>query len=329
MSRNRKSNKWSNNIEEIDFPATPAELSSLDQQADDHPKLTYTQWATSDCKVFMPTGHTRKGLIPGVYDIHSSPQLGIYFQKIPVNTDNIIRFPDSASDMVLEEIKNFWEKEDVFKEFELLYKRGIMLYGPPGGGKSCTIQLIMKDVVQRGGVVIKFTSPSLYTEGMRMLREIELNLPVVTIMEDIDSIIQCYSESEVLNILDGVNQLNKIVYLATTNYPEMLGPRIINRPSRFDKRFRIGAPSAESRKVYFKHLINGRDLEIDLEKWVKDTEDMSIAHIRELFIAVIILGNSYDSALTLLKEMKEDIDEREYGKVGFHSVSNAVGKQRS
>jgi len=155
---------------------------------------------------------------------------------------------------------------------------------------------------------------------MRALREIQPDLPVVTIMEDIDSTIQCYNESDVLNILDGVNQLNKIVYIATTNYPEQLGARVICRPSRFDKRFEIGPPSAVARAVYFKHLIAGRDLEeVDLEQWVRDTEDMSLAHLRELFIAVVILKNPYKDAVLLLKDMLKEVDVKKYDQIGFLS----------
>jgi len=55
----------------------------------------------------------------------------------------------------------------------------------------------------------------------------------------------------VLNLLDGVKQVDNIIYIATTNYPELLEERILNRPSRFDRRFHIGTPSAEVRKFYF------------------------------------------------------------------------------
>jgi SpoVK/Ycf46/Vps4 family AAA+-type ATPase len=108
--------------------------------------------------------------------------------------------------------------------------------------------------------------------------------------------------------LDGVNQIDKVVYLATTNYPERLGARIINRPSRFDKRFKIGHPNEESRKMYLEHLI-GRDkinnLKIDIDKWVEDTEDFSLAHIKELFTAVVILGDNYEESVETLSEMRE------------------------
>jgi hypothetical protein len=272
------------------------------------------QWTTGDDKIFVPASHTKARLLPGVYEIQHSSTIGLYFQRIPVKTEGLIRFPQTNSERVVREIENFWGKESIFREYHLTYKRGIILWGPPGGGKSCTIQIIMKDVVERDGVVIKFTHPSLFMEGMRVFREIERETPVVVLMEDIDSILEGYSESEVLNILDGVDQIERVVFLATTNYPERLGARILNRPSRFDKRFKIDHPNTESRMLYFRHLLGERDPEdvgISLTKWVKDTDRFSIAHLKELFVAVVILGDDYAEAIETLESMKEVISSED------------------
>jgi hypothetical protein len=286
------------------------------------------QWTTGDNKRFIPASHTSPRLVPGVYEIQQSPNIGIYFEKIPVKTEGLLRFPQTNSDKVVTEIQKFWEKEAIFREYKLYYKRGIILWGPPGSGKSCTIQLIMKDVVERDGVVIKFTHPGVFLEGMRIFREIEKETPAVVLMEDIDSTLERYSESDVLNILDGVDAVEKVVFLATTNYPQNLGARILNRPSRFDKRFKIDHPNAQSRRMYFEHLIGGaekiKELKIDLKKWVKDSEKFSIAHLKELFVAVVILGDDYDQAIETLRSMKEfihsDDDKDRY--MGFGNCRN-------
>jgi len=177
-------------------------------------------------------------------------------------------------------------------------------------GKSSSIQLIMKDVVERGGIVVKFCHPHIFIEGMRIFRTIQPETPVVVLMEDLDAIMHNYGdESGVLNILDGVECVHKCVFLATTNYPEELGPRVINRPSRFDKRFKIGHPNEESRKLYFEYLMGDKvkELKVPLSKWIEDTNGFSIAHLKELFVAVIILGDEYEDAIFTLSSMKEYI----------------------
>lgn len=288
----------------------------------------YVQWTTSDNRVFIPAAKTAPKLIPGVYEIKTSQNLGLYFEKIPVRTEGLLRFPDTNSNKVVSEIQKFWDREQIFKDYGLTYKRGILLYGPPGSGKSCTIQIIMEDVVNRGGIVVNFKDPYTFVDGMRVLRQIESDIPVVVILEDIDSTLEMFNESEILNILDGVNEVKKVVFLATTNYPEKLGARIVNRPSRFDKRFRIGFPSDAARRMYFEHLI-GRNTEgaleakieelgLDLDQWVKDTDKMSIAHLKELFVAVVILGDDYGTAIETLQSMKEDIiNKDEVNPIGF------------
>lgn len=300
---------------------------SYDEEEEEEQYLSsYVHWTTSDGRVFVPAAKTKKRLTPGVYEIKTSNNIGIYFEKIPVKTEGLIKFPDTNSDRVLSEIQKFWEKEELFLEYELTYKRGILLYGPPGSGKSCTIQLIMADVVSRDGIVIKFGDPDLFIAGMRILRQIQQDTPVVVIMEDIDSTLEIYDESEVLNLLDGVNQVTKTVFLATTNYPEKLGARIVNRPSRFDKRFRIGFPSAESRRLYLLHLMKEKTPEmlgINLEQWVEDTDKMTVAHLKELFVATVILGDPYEETIKVLKSMQEVLEDKDHDSaVGFHIVKS-------
>lgn len=285
------------------------------------------QWTTPDGSIYIPSGKTVKTLEAGVYDIGESNQLGIYFQKLKVNTHNLIKFPDSRSEAVIEEIMHFWERRDKFKnrgegKASIMYKRGICLWGPPGSGKTCTVQLIVKDVTEkRDGICVIFNHPRLFLNGMRILRQIHPDKKVVVLMEDLDSIIEQHDESEVLNILDGVNAFEDVVFLATTNYPEKLGHRIINRPSRFDKRIKIDFPNEAARAIYLESLLTKQEIKenkIDIKKWVKDTIGFSMAHLKELFVAHVILGDEYDDALKHLRGMKSHISSEDVGgKMGF------------
>ena len=280
-----------------------------------------SQWTSSDGIRFFPAGHTVPQLQSGVFEIKYCNNRGHYWEQIPVKTEGLLRFPDGNSEKVIQEIQNFWEREQLFHDFGLAYKRGIILWGPPGSGKSSTIQIIIADVIERGGVVFKFNiMPSLFLEGVRIFREIQPETKIVILMEDIDSILDDYGESDVLNILDGVDRIEKVVFIATTNYPELLGDRIINRPSRFDKRFKMPHPNSKSRKLYFEHLFKQHESiknVYNINKWVKDTDNMSIAHLKELFVAVCILGEKYEDAISVLQAMVEDKLTSSEVKVGF------------
>jgi len=282
----------------------------------------YKQWTTSDGVIFLPAANTSDELVPGVYDIKLSERIGVFFEKIPVKTDGLIEFPNTTFQKIIKEIHKFWKLESIFHDFNMSYKRGLLLWGSPGGGKSSLIQIIIRDIIEKkNGVVFNFSNPELFKEGLRVFRKIQPNTPIIILMEDIDSILTNYSETSVLNILDGVELIHNCIFLATTNYPEKLGGRIINRPSRFDKRFKIGFLDEACRKMYFEKSIPPHIFEaskIDIDKWVKDTENFSIAHLKELVIAVIILGDDYDEAIATLKSMKEMPSSQNDGKgLGF------------
>lgn len=264
-------------------------------------------WATADDRHFFPEGRTVPELKPGLYDIGHC-QRGLYFERIDIKTESLLRFPDANSDLVLAEIERFWRLGDAYERNRIPHRRGILLYGPPGSGKSCTAALLLQDVIARGGIGIRFTNPGLFVGGVRALRAIQPETPVVALLEDMDSLIVSFDESAILQILDGVEGLTHVVFLATTNYPELLGPRIVNRPSRFDKRFRIGMPSAVARRAYFEDMFKrdgGEYAPATLDAWAADTADLSFAHMKELYVAVMILGDDYAAALSTLKRMRD------------------------
>ena len=282
----------------------------------------FRQWSSSDRKVFRPISATSKCLDPGMYEIQSNHEIGLFFLMVDVSTEDLVRFEDSNSDELLEDITKFWSREELFRVYNLPYKRGILMWGAPGTGKTCTIRLVMEDVIRREGIVVKFTDPRLFVPGMRVLREIQGDTPVVVIMEDLDELCSVHGEASITDILDGTERVDKIVFLATTNYPEHLSARIVNRPSRFDRILKIGNLGEKNRRIYMEHLCSkaakkGRELDLDYDKWVKDTEALSVSHIKELFISSIILGNEYDEVISRLRAMRDKLESQE--SVGFNT----------
>ena len=83
---------------------------------------------------FFPCDEAVKILAPGQYEVMHSQSSGYFFQRKLANFDELMRLPDSASEEIYKNIETFWTKEEHFRSFGFLWKRGILLWGPAGSG---------------------------------------------------------------------------------------------------------------------------------------------------------------------------------------------------
>src|SRR5271168_4630514 len=251
----------------------------------------------------------------------------VYYNKTKILTDKLIELDDSAAERVIDGIEVFWESKDKFDSFGILFKRGILMWGPAGSGKTATVNMLMNDLVKRGGMVVIVQSPPTAIQGLHELRRIEPERPIIVVLEDIEEMIDNYGEHGLLGLLDGEHQVSNVVVLATTNYPERLGERIINRPSRFDEVILVDMPSAKGRFRYLKHVLKDTVPDEELQTWVTATDKLSIAHLRELIVATQCLGRPYAEVIHRLRRMKvrPNSDKRGKDDVGFNNFGGAIG----
>lgn len=264
--------------------------------------VDFAQWQILSNGRFRPGAKTRQALPAAVYRA-GVDDFGPYLELIKIASDDLIELPEPAHRRVLEGIRKFWESRDKYLKHGLLYKRGVLLWGPPGSGKTVCCQLLVAEIIKKhDGIVLLADHPDLTVNVLRFFRRIEPERPIIVVFEDVDETIQRHGEHSLLAALDGEHQTDNICYVATTNYPERLGARIVNRPSRFDERIKIGMPSPAARMVYLRKAI-GSD-SVDVEKWCDDTDGLSIAHLRELVVAVICLEQDYESVIGRLRAME-------------------------
>lgn len=269
-------------------------------------KENHSQWALAGNGRFMPVGSTVPTLPAGIYEPFAAP--GMWgLERMNVASDGIYTLPDMATEEVLAEVSTFWESEEKYRNHNLLYKRGLILWGPPGGGKTVTVKILMNELVQKGGIVVIAQNINLTMMCLKAIRRIEASRNLIVVLEDIDEIINFNGEAVVLSMLDGENNIDNILHLATTNYPDRLGARIINRPSRFDRRVYVGMPGPDARKVYLQKATKQGLSEEDITQWVNDTDKLSIAHLRELVAAVYCLGQPYAEVIERLLAMSEPV----------------------
>lgn len=301
-------------------PATEASPTPESEEKDLLNSIRLVQWAVCGPNTYKPVSSTFEELESGVYGIRVSQYHGIIYEKRSICVDELLRFPDSVSEKILDEISTFWKKGRKFKEHGFLHRRGYLLHGPAGSGKTCLVHQIIADIVESGGLVFQCSNhPSVFNDGLSQFRKVEPDRPVVCLYEDIDAIIDEHGEDDILNLLDGENQIDKVLNLATTNYPEKLDPRIICRPRRFDRVLKIDMPSDTVRRMYFNKKLNVSESELD--KWVSATKTFSFAACSELVIAVCCFEKPFDEAVKTLSDMMGSRpSSREYNSSGVGFV---------
>jgi ATP-dependent 26S proteasome regulatory subunit len=258
-------------------------------------------------------------LPPGMYKVSYSNDKGYNCKQIEINSDELFMFSDAITKSLIDEIQAFWDKKDLYEKNKLIHKRGILLAGYAGTGKTTIINIISQELIKRGGIVFKVdgvNNLSNYVDFIQYgFRRIQKDTPVITILEDIDQ----YSEIEadLLDFLDGQFHLNHHLVIATSNNTEDI-PETFLRPSRLDLKIEIGYPSKKTREEYFRYK---NVPEEDIDHIVEVTKDCSLADLKEVFICVYILGYDLEKAVD---QVLNPTDKKNYtngkynrSKIGF------------
>ncbi len=267
------------------------------------PEPIYTQWSDQH-GAFFPAGATVATIPPDIYEIVSTPQ-GWCLRPLVFPSDELVRLPGTPIDFILGQIDTLWKNEAKFRNIGFLHKRGILMFGAAGCGKTSIIRLLCNDLVERGGIVVFIKNVCQAEEVLKGIRMIESDRPIMCIFEDIEGFMSDDGDSSqarsLLALLDGETQINHVVHLATTNKPQQLEERIIKRPGRFDLVIGLKYPVEDARRVYLKRILKDHVSEEELTRLVKATHGLGLAHLRELVSAVYCLDLDLDDTLNRLR----------------------------
>jgi ATP-dependent 26S proteasome regulatory subunit len=184
-------------------------------------------------------------------------------------------------------------------------KRGMLLHGPPGTGKTFTAMYLAGRMPDRTVLLMTGGSMSLLGQVCAMARTLQ---PSTIILEDVDLIAEDRSSQgagstsllfELLNQMDGMADDADILFLLTTNRPELLEPALKSRPGRVDLALEVPLPDAECRRRLFELYGRGLKISAALEPYVTRTEGASAAFIRELFRKAAVFAADGEGALEL------------------------------
>lgn len=291
----------------------------------------WCQWFVVANGAFVPGGRSTPRLPAGGYSCSVDDGMPRLIPKTLV-TDDMIFLPDSTAARILGEIDRFWTRGDVFARYGFLHKRGYLCYGPPGMGKSIMVAKLVQDAAAKDWLAVFCQHPGEFLVCMAALRRVEPERPLLAIFEDIDATINNYGDSDLLQWLDGNDQCDRCVSIATTNYPERLDPRLVNRPRRFDELVKIGPPDRNIRRAYFLRKMPEIGT-AELDQWVRLSRGMSYGALADMIVCVRCLDYGLEQAAERLRQhlTRRPDGQRDFKgaqKVGFNGNGHAGGLPR-
>jgi hypothetical protein len=162
----------------------------------------------------------------------------------------------NTSRMVRSDFELFFEREDWFRQHNLPYRRGYLLWRPPGYGKTATLRVMAAHPHIQPYALDLSDMEEKSADVLHLFEKAAANTPALVILEDLDRAFPTegkhtqerrVSFQTLLNCLDRVGTQDGVIVVATANDPTCLDPAILKRPGRFDRvvQFEIAIEKAE------------------------------------------------------------------------------------
>ena len=208
--------------------------------------------------------------------------------------------PDDLRKRIDRDVVSFFSPDvaALYRDLKVPYRRGVLLHGPPGNGKTSLIRLVGARLPEVPILVLRpahqFDSDDLQTVIERWTDQ----APAVLVIEDLNWLLKEVNVSTFLNLLDGIETVvapdiddlggeatgaggGGLLLIATTNHPDQLDPAINNRPGRFDVTIEIANPDAAMRLEFLTRKLPGIERRV-VDELADGSEGLSFAHLQEL-----------------------------------------------
>ncbi|WP_035187210.1 ATP-binding protein [Alteribacter aurantiacus] len=199
-----------------------------------------------------------------------------------VTRDDVI-MEDKIKRQIFRSVDEFFTKNgSFFEQYNIPYKRGLLLYGKPGNGKTTLVKSIANSISSPVAYwqITEYTSSYSIQE---VFSQVSRMAPMVLVIEDIDSLPESV-RSVFLNTLDGATSKEGIFLIGTTNYPEQIDPALINRAGRFDRAYEMKGPTSPMRHEYLvKKKLGDLLSKEELSSVVDATDGFTFAQLNELY----------------------------------------------
>ena len=240
--------------------------------------------------------------------------LEVDFHRLPTISRESIILPHGLLERIERQTIEFGRHREQLRAARRHLKRGILLHGPPGTGKTLTAMYLVSALKDRTVLLLTVRGLGAIEKACSLARTLE---PSVMLIEDIDLVAEertrpgaaCTTPLlfELLNEMDGLAEDMDVLFLLTTNRPDVLEPALAARPGRIDQAFEIPLPDAYCRRKLFELYSQGLKLQVsNLEPYIKRTKNAGGAFIRELLRKAALLAAGQDAEIVVEDQHLEE-----------------------
>jgi len=233
--------------------------------------------------------------------------LDVKFHRLPAIARDELILPEPLLRRIERHTLSFARHAERLRAARRHLKRGILLHGPPGTGKTLTAMYLASQMPGRTNVILTGGAMGSIEAACRVARMLA---PATVILEDVDLIgTERHQQTvganallfELLNQMDGLADDTDLVFVLTTNRPEILEPALAARPGRIDQAIEIPPPDADCRRRLFD--LFGRGLRVEVTNWdglIARTAGVSGAFIKELLRKAAVFAVEEDGGPELV-----------------------------
>ena len=221
--------------------------------------------------------------------IGPGPQTLVQFQAIPEVARDDVVLPEGLLEQIERQTINFSQHADQLLKSGRSLKRGVLLFGLPGTGKTLTLMHLIGRMPERTTLLTTGSGMGLIQTVAAMARQLA---PSMVVLEDVDLVAQERTTPgfgarpvlfELLNEMDGLRDDQDVIFVLTTNRPDILEPALAARPGRIDLAVELPLPDADGRRRLLDVYSRGLTLDgVDIGELVKRTDGATPAYIKEL-----------------------------------------------
>ncbi len=213
---------------------------------------------------------------------------GLRFHTFPTVSREQIILPEGLIQRIERQTVDVGKYSESLKRAGRKLKRGLLLHGKPGTGKTMTAMYLASAMKGRTVIILTGRGQGLIESSCQFARWLE---PAMVIIEDVDLIAEDRVQNscntaillELMNEMDGLSDDVDVLFVLTTNRPEILEPALAARPGRIDQAYEVPLPDAQCRKRLFELYSKGLTVKVDdMDTYIKRTAGASGAFINEM-----------------------------------------------